>query len=149
MTIPQFIQYAVDKISRAFPTVTISYQHLPHEMTHFVKVVPDSIYSSDAFMELEGALYQQWIEEVGQLDEDFCLVSKESLIQLEHAHILYRPKTQPAYQISLRWADGHQDCLLETPETSIIPEKRSFSVTGVPGYEEFDEFDDSVYSLAA
>lgn len=83
---------ACRRIQKSFPEVTIAYQYNQELGTHFIRVTPQHVYDSDAFLDFEAELNQLWLKEVAyETEEDFCIVSTKSLIQVEQPEALYLP----------------------------------------------------------
>jgi hypothetical protein len=48
-------------IQKSFPEVTIAYQYNKELGTHFIRVTPQHVYDSDAFLDFEAELNQLWL----------------------------------------------------------------------------------------
>ncbi len=91
MTSKQILQDIFSQISNAFPSVRIEYQFDRVSNTHFIKVTPQETYDSTDFLRFESKLNKQWHESGISTEEDFCIVSEDSLIQLETPELVYEP----------------------------------------------------------
>lgn len=89
MIAKKFITDCVTKISLAFPNVTISYKFDLASETHYLKVIPQEVQSSESFQDLESELYVDWYKNPNHLGEAFCIVSSDSLVQVDEDEILY------------------------------------------------------------
>ncbi|MCB9253011.1 MAG: hypothetical protein H6605_11120 [Flavobacteriales bacterium] len=85
------LQDIFSQISNAFPSVRIEYQFEQASNTHFIKVTPQETYDSIEFLRFESKLNKQWFESGISVEEDFCIVSDDSLIQLEAPELIYEP----------------------------------------------------------
>ncbi len=143
MTIRAFLKYLYDKVQVSFPQATIAYQYDEASRTHLIKVTPQSIYESDEFLDLEAELNQQWITQTANsTEEDFCIVSTNSLSQLDQSQIVYIPELTQAFSVS-----GQE---LEEKGYTVA----SFTTGKTPEFEdltspEFEPTTSGQYSLAA
>jgi hypothetical protein len=101
MSIKVFLETVYQGLIKNFPDVSISYQYDECSCTHFVKVTPQQVYESDAFLDFEAGLNELWLAEVAHTtEEDFCIVSTDSLIQLKQPQLVYIPKPIQGFSAS-------------------------------------------------
>ena len=143
MTIGAFLKHLYHKIQTSFPQVTIAYQYEKASRTHLIKVTPQIIYESDEFLDLEAALNELWIAETAKTtEEDFCIVSTNSLSQLEHPQIVYIPELTHAFSASELELE-EEGFTIDSSAKKTIPEFEGLTSP------EFECADSEQYSLAA
>lgn len=148
MTPKDFITVCVQKISLAFPQLTISYKFDEDSDTHFLKVIPEEDYSSDEFMELEADIYSDWYSQTDNLDHGFCIISSSSLTQLEEDKVLYKPQVE----ISAEWNEDESSLFLELTKLAItdLPKGYNFDFMGSGDLEnDYDDKHCSQFAMAA
>ncbi len=87
------IKEFANKISANFPSTFTWYEYNALSCTHFLLVEPVEIYDSKVFKEFGADLYFDWLKN-GIEDEDFCLISSDSLTQLDQPELLCAPKNE-------------------------------------------------------
>lgn len=136
MTPQEFVHSSVEKLSKHFPQLCISYEFDQLSTTHFVKIVPGHIYDTEEFMNLEAEIYTDWFEKVDDVSHSFCIVSSNSLAQLSNEEVLYQGK--PALTISLIWEQAEiaspVDAAFELQTISTT--SHDFKVVGLIGFSE-------------
>jgi hypothetical protein len=101
MSIRTFLEKVYQGVIKNFPDASISYKYDECSRTHFVKVTPQHIYESDAFLDFETGLNELWLAEVAHTtEEDFCVVSTDSLVQLQQPQLVYIPEPIQAFSAS-------------------------------------------------
>jgi hypothetical protein len=101
MNIRTFLETVYQGVIKNFPDVSISYQYDECSRTHFVKITPQHVYESDAFLDFEVKLNELWLAQVAHTtEEDFCMVSTDSLIQLKQPQLVYIPEPIQAFSAS-------------------------------------------------
>lgn len=83
MTQQDFVKSSVDRILNQFPGVKCRYEYHNASYTHFIEVVPHSIYDNeDDYINLEEAI----VTEFEQLfpDENICFLSDNSIYKLHN-----------------------------------------------------------------
>ncbi|MCB0566325.1 MAG: hypothetical protein KDD01_18295 [Phaeodactylibacter sp.] len=139
MTSKQTLQDILSQISNAFPSVRIEYQFDRASNTHFIKVSPQETYDSTKFLRFESKLNKQWLESGISPEEDFCIVSKDSLIQLENPELIYEPS--PRQDFIFVPSIDLEETVVTSPADDYF---YSFVDTGLS-----TDFADSSYKLAA
>jgi|AntRauTorckE5430_2_1112549.scaffolds.fasta_scaffold10008_2 hypothetical protein len=101
MIIKTFLETVYEGVIKNFPDVSISYEYDEGSHTHFVKVTPQYVYESDAFLDFEAELNELWLAQVVHTpEEDFCIISTDSLIQLKQPQLVYIPEPIQAFSAS-------------------------------------------------
>lgn len=90
-TFKEILQDIFSRISESFPHVKIEYQFDEVSCTHYIKVTPQEVYDSSEFLLFESKLNNIWNNSDILSKEDFCIVSEESLIQLDSPELIYAP----------------------------------------------------------
>lgn len=148
MTPKDFITQCVQKISLAFPQLTVSYKFDESSDTHFLKVIPEDYYSSDEFMKLEANIYSDWYSQTDNLDHGFCIISSSSLIQLEDDKVLYKPEVE----ISAKWNEDESLLFLELTKLAMTDSLKGYNFGLVGSGNLEDDYDDkycSQFAMAA
>lgn len=143
MTTKAFLNHLYRSIRESFPDVTIAYEYEELSRTHLIRVTPQSIYDSDEFLDLEADLNQLWIaKSINTSEEDFCIVSTNSLTQLEQPQIVYIPEPTHAFSASGQELE-EKGYTIDSSAMERIPEFEGFALP------EFESASSEQYSLAA
>jgi hypothetical protein len=92
MLIQEFLDLAVEKISKAFPQVTLHYQFDLSVNTHYLRVSPTFVFESTEFTDLYWELDDLFFAHFPT--DTLCFLTEESLIQLENQSRIYSPPIQ-------------------------------------------------------
>lgn len=96
MSVTNFINISLGKISKMFPEAKIEYQYDNPSETHFIKVTPSEIYTNREFAKLDIELNESF-EGLG-INEELCFITSDSLIQLDAPSKILMPT--PIYEFS-------------------------------------------------
>lgn len=91
MKINKFITEAFQKIQQTFPKAKLEYQYKSISDTHFVKVTPSTIFETDAFIDFDFELTDQF-NELGFCGS-LCFLTEGSLVDLGNPSIIHKPKS--------------------------------------------------------
>lgn len=89
ITAQGFLNQAFNQIIQRFPSVTIEYKYSNLSCSHIVKVTPSSVYDSESFLDLEGDLYQAWLEV--ETEDDFGIVTDGTIVSDSDMELIYSP----------------------------------------------------------
>jgi len=90
MTIQKFLDQIFQSIQDKCPESTIEYQFKAISNTHFIKVTPESVFSSDAFIDIDFDFSDRFYAQ--GFDSDLCFLTEGSLVELDNPTVIYNPK---------------------------------------------------------
>lgn len=88
MQIQEFIKSACEKIQSVFPFSKVEYQYKSISDTHFIKVLPSSIFEEEKFIDLDFELTDEF---ENQFSGDLCFLKDDSLTELEAPTFVCEP----------------------------------------------------------
>lgn len=92
MTIKQFIENSLNLIQDLFPNATMAYEHKENSDTHFIKILPESAYQDDKFVDLEHELNDSFYSH--GFEGDICFITCGALTELTNPSIIKTPRVQ-------------------------------------------------------
>jgi|GEM_PF-5578552 len=114
MTVSDLIYNLFEDIKEKFPNSVIKYQYNDYSITHFVQVSPLSAYNSDDFLNLDVE-YSRLFQSLN-LEDDFCIISEDSITILDNPSKVYIPNVEACTTIYI--GENEYTQVIEKFETS-------------------------------
>ncbi len=85
MTTKEFVNKIVKELFQKYKKLIVLYEYKENSQTHFLKVIPKSIYDSGEFKELYSNYICEFID--NNFEGSLCIITEDSAVSLDDAYL--------------------------------------------------------------